>query len=115
MEHVGIHGLEEDGVCEDGLEQGGVEAGEVIMAVINSVLSLVIVTVLQRRAGELRVAESESIASCRRQGKITIIKSLHTFPISMPTTKKSAGGQYKQSLLWVFFLLLFGWSNNDAF
>ena len=60
MENVRIHGLEEDRVSEDGLEQGGVEAGEVIRAIIDPVLSLVIVTVLQRRAGELWVAESES-------------------------------------------------------
>ena len=41
-----IHGLEEDRVSEHGLKQGGVEAGEVIRAVINPVLSLVIVTEL---------------------------------------------------------------------
>ena len=51
-----IHSPEEDRVCEDSLEQGGVKAGEVRVLIIYPVLSLVIMTVLQRGAGELWVS-----------------------------------------------------------
>ena len=52
-----IHSPEEDRVSEDSLEQGGIKAGEIIgVLIIYPVLSLVIVTVLQRGAGELWVS-----------------------------------------------------------
>ena len=62
-----IHSPEEDRVSEDSLEQGGIKAGEIIgVLIIYPVLSLVIVTVLQRGAGELGITETETIASCQR-------------------------------------------------
>ena len=60
---MGIHSLEEDRVSQDGLEEGGVEAGEIIPILIDSVLGLVIVPVLQRGTGELRVTKAETSTS----------------------------------------------------